>query len=439
MDLEKILDSLERLARKPAAFILVCAFCLLWVMKAGWDPVTNPQNVFDSYSYYYAAKAINQGANPYDDEMLKAMGKSEGHFKVIFPYLYPPLLAGLWRPLTLLSPLQAHKALIIANLFLMALDFFLLYKIIRPRRHPHALFLTFLLFQPLNFTLVMMVKLGQINPLVMLLILLCLYFHLRSTGIASALENAPRNDSQEVIVREAKQSRYYETLSAVSLALATLIKMTPGILLLYFLLFYPRRRQYLGKLAAAMAGFVLLSFLVAPPVDWIYFVQSTLSGPPFKTVGSFWGQLLLFSQISPFLDEAKIWIYLALSLVLVIFSIRSLRHEWGSQRPFYAFSLLILLTIFLSPLTWYHHYYFCLLTFFYIPVYLWDRGRSSAFMGYITMVGLMLVNIPKPLAQFTGDTFVLMLSILKTLLTFTILIMTIAIRPAVEPDSSTTT
>jgi hypothetical protein len=80
-------------------------------------------------------------------------------------------------------------------------------------------------------------------------------------------------------------------------------------------------------------------------------------------------------------------------------------------------------------LTWNHHYYFCLLTFFYLPVYLWDRGKSSTFATYVTLVFLMLVNIPKPLAEFTGEEFVLALSLLKTVLTFVVLVMTIGLRP----------
>jgi hypothetical protein len=406
MSLDQLLNILERYARKPVVFILVCGLTLLWLFKAGWAPVSNPLNVFDSYSYYYAAKAVSQGANPYDNEILKALGKTEGGFKDIYPYLYPPLLAGFWRPLTALSPLQAHKALIIANVLLIGLNFFLLYKIVRPQRHPHALFLSFLLFQPLNFTLVMTIKLGQINPLVMLLVLACLYFHLKGR----------------------------ETSSVVALALAILLKLTPGILLLYFLLFYPRRWLYLAKLVAATAGIVLISFLAAPPVDWLYFIQNTISGPPYRTIGSFWGQLAILSQISSFLDSVKVWIYLALSLVLLTASINSLRRTEASQRPFYAFSLLILLTIFLSPLTWYHHYYFCLLTFFYLPVYFWDRGMSSEFMAYVTMVFLMLVYIPRPLAEFTGEAFVVLLSILKTALTFGVLVMTIVTSP--KPPSA---
>jgi alpha-1,2-mannosyltransferase len=371
--MSKLMDGLERFAGKPRALTVVGVICILLVFLQGWFNPFYQGNVYDSYSYYYAAQAINEGKNPYDRQLLTVMGWQD-NIEIVYPYLYPPLLAGLWRPLTALPPRAAHKSTVIINTLLLALVLVMVFKLVAPKSHPHALKLLFLLFLPLNIGVEMTLRQGQVNPLVMLGIIGCLYFHLKD-------KNA---------------------LAALFLAIAIMLKLTPALLLLYFIPFYRRRWPFLGWLVIWSVVLVLISFVLTSPYYWLEFITSSQAGPPFRNFDSFWGTLDLAGKFHPIFGSLKIVLYLIISLPLLVISYISIRNHPEKERPVYAFSLLVLLSLFLSPLTWPHHYFLALLPYFYFPARYWGENRNREFAWYVILVFIALINVPKAMVLPLG-------------------------------------
>ncbi|OGF45741.1 MAG: hypothetical protein A2452_01595 [Candidatus Firestonebacteria bacterium RIFOXYC2_FULL_39_67] len=200
------------------------------------------QGYIDFTSYYIAADAIKQKGSPYDSidirdnhimniiksADLKRMGID---FQVPekFAYTYPPLLSILLVPLTVFKYPSALIIWNILNLMFFALAVYFSFRILNGRFLEIITALTLLLFfgsMPSYETF----SLGQVNFLVYALCLL-----------AFLLEE--RGNSK---------------LSAFSLAFASVLKITPAVLLLYFL-FFTEKKRYIFYFFAFGAGLLLLS------------------------------------------------------------------------------------------------------------------------------------------------------------------------------------
>src|SRR5262245_61727229 len=86
----------------PAALARVLAWNILAVRLAFFDvlEILRARSINDYGSFHAAALAIAGGADPYSVTRLGAAG--------VHPYFYPPLLAELLWPLTLLEPFTAR-------------------------------------------------------------------------------------------------------------------------------------------------------------------------------------------------------------------------------------------------------------------------------------------------------------------------------------------
>ncbi|OGF51176.1 MAG: hypothetical protein A2231_01950 [Candidatus Firestonebacteria bacterium RIFOXYA2_FULL_40_8] len=196
----------------------------------------------DFTSYYIAADAVKQGGSPYDSidikdnhimnvvkpGDLKRMGIS---FPVPekYAYTYPPLLSLLLVPLTLFKYSIALMLWNIINLLFFVLAVYFTLKILSGRPMHMITALTLLLFfgsMPSYETF----SLGQVNFLVYALCLLAFALEERGNG----------------------------KLSAFTLAFASIIKITPAVLLLYFL-FFAKKKRYILYFFAFGAGLLLLS------------------------------------------------------------------------------------------------------------------------------------------------------------------------------------
>ncbi len=363
--MENFLDALEAFARRPKIITLAAIICVFLVFVQGWFGLFSQDTIIDSYSYYFAAQAINSGLNPYDDEQLVSLGHESG-IKGVEPYLYPPLLAGVWRGFMFLSPHGAHRVFMIFNALLLGLALYLLAKIIQPVRHPHALLLLFILFQPLNGPAVTSLRIGQINIVLLVLMLLALYYHLQSS----------------------------DALSALSLCLAILIKLTPALLLIYFIFFYRRRWSYVSWSIFWAIILVDATFLLAPPATWLQFLHSSSAGLPHKAEFSIWGWLQIHALTNQFIAQYKVIFYFLVSLPLLFMAIISIRNRPEEERPIYSFSLLLMLSLLLSPLTWHHHYLFYLLPGFYLLSYHWGKSHLLRTTIYLSLAIAILIRLP---------------------------------------------
>ena len=360
---------LDEFAAKPKILVIAALISVCLVFLQARFSLFSTDDTIDSYSYYYAAKAISQGSNPFDVDAIRDIARKEDMHEGIGPYLYPPFFAGIWRSMIWMSAREVHSLLIVGNALLLGCTLWLVVLIARPQRHPYALIFLFLLFQTINGPAVTCLRMGQITPLITLLVVACLYAHLKG----------------------------WETLSALALALAILIKIAPAILLIYFLLFYPRRWRYLVKVGLCLLLLVLITLPLVTPAAWQYYLRSGSSELPFQAPYSVWGWLQLHTLPVLILENHKPLIYLLISLPLTILTVLSIKNRVPREQARYAFSMLVMLSLVIAPLTWHQHFYIWLLPGFYFTAYHWGRQDYGRACIWAFLVLIVMTRVPGPL------------------------------------------
>lgn len=190
------------------------------VARAGTDPLTYQ---IDFNVYYIAWQSVLQTlGNPYAEQISPAT-----------PYLYPPLFAQLLAPLGWLSLTGAAWAWYLINVLAVLFSLVLAQRLVRRGAEASPLDYWFLL---LTFGAIARFaldnwRMGQINPLLVALVLLGLYLY----------------------------ERKHEWWAALFLATAISFKLTPALFIIYFLL---KGRWRFALQTSVVAGLLnVLSFL----------------------------------------------------------------------------------------------------------------------------------------------------------------------------------
>jgi hypothetical protein len=382
------MDPLDAFARRPKVLLIIGAVVVLAIFLQGYFSLFSTDTIVDTYVYYFGAKAMALGLNLYDAELLDQMGKKAG-VNEVYLYWHTPFSAAFFVPLLYFPPQTVHRLLMCWNAALLGLLFYLIYILVRPQRHAHALFALFLLIQIINGPAVTTLRIGQSNFLILILMLGCLYAHLRGK----------------------------DSLSALPLAAAILIKITPGILLLYFLLFYARRWRYLGWIGLWMVVLIVATLPWAPPRYWLDYLPYALHGPQIQAPYSIWGWLETHRSIYPFLESARVWIYLALALPFTAITLLSMARIPAAHRASYSLAVLILLSLLVSPLTWHHHFLFALFPLYYFLAGHWDRGEvfHCLILGLLCFIVLARAPHAYLIARSLGVAALLLLEIIPRL------------------------
>ena len=211
------------------ALVLVPLLYLNLLSSVLGDLETREWGGADFTAYYTAAKLIRYGSSPYDEAAFGGEGQNLG-FRNDRPYIYPPLLAIGVTPLTLLPPRQAATVWFLLNVTLLGLSAMLVARTLGLQKHKIAvvsLLLAVLTFYPAVFSIFV----GQANVLLLALLVLAWY--------------------------GAKRGSY--VLVGVTIAAASLIKVFPFCIALYFL-WKGRYRSFLTTVAAVV---ILIGFSVA--------------------------------------------------------------------------------------------------------------------------------------------------------------------------------
>jgi alpha-1,2-mannosyltransferase len=211
-----------------------------------FDVITQPDRIAEDFkSFYLAGWAARLGLPIYDPNALREIGATIGVELPIHPYLYPPPLAYANAALSRLSPAVAQAVWWAVGLGLIAPAVTRLVVQIAHRKEGAEgerarapgesalpeLCLMFILggFLLWMFNIRSNMWWGQVNPIVVALILFATSSHLKKNGAACG----------------------------ALLGAAALIKIVPALLLLYFCADRALRRQVLAGFAAAIAaGFI---------------------------------------------------------------------------------------------------------------------------------------------------------------------------------------
>ncbi len=361
-------------AGKIPGFVLFFTFfllSLLWTWEQSWP---REHLRMDSRSFYFAGKAWGEGVSPYSPEALQAIASSTGITKQVFAYLYPPVLAQMLAIPSRLAAVDFDLLWTFLSIFCMAGICVMLVSLPRTFRDedPDIFFrigavalLIFLL--PFRNNLLI----GQANLLVLLGITGCW------AGYRSGKD---------------LQAGFW-------LAWATVLKVTPGFLVLFF--FARGRRRLVVGWVSFLAGMVVLSLIIGGSGPWKDFL-ALLQGqrPAFPVAGlgdpvdsgnlgisGFLLRILLDrTWVGPAFGAWVIGIAVGLLLLL------GRRSDPDSADRFWGPFLWGMVMI--SPLVWFHHLVFLLPGLFELLIDLRSRGKTALFLGTILLVAALGIDFP---------------------------------------------
>lgn len=213
----------------------------------------------DFTAYYTAARLIREKKSPYDGPAFWQEAESLG-FRHDRPYIYFPLLAIVLTPLTLLTPQHATVVWFCTNAALLTLSAVLMITVLRLHESALAvagLMLATLVFYPAIFSIFV----GQANVWLLTLLVLAWYLAKRGTDV----------------------------VAGIMIAFASLIKVFPFCIALYFL-WKGKYRIFLSTLAAVI---VLVGISVAivgldPHITYVKSVLPTQFLKPHPLNQSLW-------------------------------------------------------------------------------------------------------------------------------------------------------
>lgn len=312
----------------------------------------------DFTGYYYGAKHIFNGQNPYLQDKNYFTAQSYPPFTLIFfipfSFLFYEIAAKIWVFLSILMVLYAiHILNKIYNL---------------PFFSPFNLLLSSFVFLsfPLKFTLGM----GQINILILLLLTLVFYY----------LQ---------------KNKLYY---SGIFLAISFEIKFFPAILLLYFII--QKKWKILISFIAAITIITGITIIIMPPSTVLYYFQSLLPNLLSSWKGDYYNQALtglLARNVTDFFWRELLRVIIPLIFLSVnFFIILKMRVKTKKRQNLEIVSLLIL-NVLVNTFSWQHHYVFLILPFFVISFTIYKlSNRKFLYIPLIISYVLVSINLKDP-------------------------------------------
>ncbi|WP_245887036.1 glycosyltransferase 87 family protein [Umezawaea tangerina] len=311
---------LLRWARHPAVFAALLAFDLALVVSTvfTFHPEAGNRYLLDLDVYRTGARVWLDGGDLYADLPLLA--------GFTLPFTYPPFAAAVLAPLTLPPLWVANTLLTVVSAVVMAGSTMLVARALgAPRRYWSVLAVATvpftLVFEPMRSN----VAAGQINPLLLLLV------------VVDCLVLTP--------------SRYRGALVGIAAA----VKLTPAAFILFFLLKRDRRAALNAVLSfVACSG---IGFLCAPVDSWRFWTEvlyqtNRVGGPVFTANQSITGVLARF-DVPPLLHTG---LWLGLGAVVVGLAVVGIGKALAEGQTTLALALTALVPLLCSPISWSHHW-----------------------------------------------------------------------------------
>ncbi|WP_084467710.1 glycosyltransferase 87 family protein [Actinokineospora inagensis] len=267
---------------------------------------------------------------------------------VSLPFIYPPFAAAAMVPLTVISQQAANIILSIATVVLTGVTLHVLISALKLSRNWMALLPLVLFLEPVRATL----DYGQINVIIMALV------------------------TVDCLIPEPHWPR------GVLVGIAAAVKLTPAAFVLYFLL----RRDW-KTLANAGISFVAataVGFALAWDESVRFWTSEVFSTSEKVGTGFFTNQSVL--GVLTRADAAALWP--VLSLVVIAVTVVSMRRV----PPATAFALNSLAILLVSPISWSHHWVWCLPA---LVIFAVEGRRVLAAVGAVLfMVAPHMLGIP---------------------------------------------
>ena len=374
----KIINCLASIKTKPWIIVLIIliAYSLLFV-QAYFKPFTKDR-IVDTWSYYFASKALIQGENIYDAKTIEELAPS--NLGPVYPYLYPPILAMLWTPMLFFSPVTTYNIFLAINLFLTGINGLILWRLFGADKKGLDWFLIFFIaFHVIFGPLVSTLRLGQINIFLGSLIFLSLYL----------------------------QSRGKEIFASFLLSLAILIKITPAVFVLYYIV--QRRWRPIISIFLFSLGICLISIALIGFKPWIDFIERAIQPMPFKPIITLKTLVITITEQLHLNGNIGLMIFIfiiGLLLTRVVARLIKMKREY--IEPIEAWSLLTLFSFLIFPLTWHHHYYLGILPFMFMFIRSFRQHQEWQKWVWLVLTLCALFRYPgtlhflKPISSLIG-------------------------------------
>lgn len=307
----------------------------------------------DLPSYYVAGYMVLKDANPYHPDEIITMAYQVDLTEPIFPYIYFPLVAVLFIPLSMIryQTVQILWYYISQIFFLFSIVF--LYRITRrcySSDSPVFLkrFFYLIPITCLSFPLISNFRHGQINTIILFFVCAFLYFLMTNS----------------------------EILAGFALALVLSIKPQPAFILPYLLL-----KKRFKCAASTIISFIIITGLTVFVVgsrNFLFYLTNILPSfgltqSEFQRIFIYWpGNHSLQGFVSRLflttMDSFSLWekpdliTWVSYILLLTVIAISFFRlHTWSRNKPttdrmlLRDCSYLLILSIMASPITWDHH------------------------------------------------------------------------------------
>lgn len=344
-----------------------------YLQNALWESFRNSG---DLYVYYSAARTIWTGQidQLYNYEYYTVVAGAIG------PYLYLPFFAIIFSPFTYFSFKFIIYSWLILNQIILAVAVFLLWREFDHRDVWIALALILMCF--FYGPIIANTHYGNINELIWILVLLGWWLY--------------KNDRP--------------ILAGFVIALGIMIKLSPGVLAVYFL--YRRAYKVVFSICATSAAIIFLTLIplngFKPYFDWYSSIFSFLKigagkgfSPTNQSVEAFYGRL----ESQGFLSESFVEILIPITLVaIVLITYGFCRFKpLGKDDPTFEleYSLVICLMVLIPNLVMVGHYTVLMTSYFLIIHHLYRQKKTHPF--YFIGMGLSYTLVS--FGAFGGTSF----------------------------------
>lgn len=322
----------------------------------------------DFPSFYYAAKALAAGRNVYTAKSLDSLAAADRVANHVLPYLYPPFLAILAQPLAQLAPESAQAVWDVIQILLFGLALALVVMALpssgetENALNSHVIGGLIIAAGVLVFPFGDNIAFGQVNSLVLVFLSLSLFLYSNSRHV----------------------------LAGAALSVATLVKVTPAILLLYF--FVNRRWNVMTGFLAGMVVLFLASLVVGGVAPWAEFMTFLPNmGYARYVQGGFHPSIVANFSLAGFFmrllpGDAETIQLLTIAVVSILLAGVLYLHVRQEQENELAYVLpYLIIMVIASPVAWRHH---LVLLFPGVVFFLWQLWSRRVARRY--RIGLVL-------------------------------------------------
>jgi alpha-1,2-mannosyltransferase len=146
--------------------------------------------------------------------------------------------------------------------------------------------------------------------------------------------------------------------SGVGIGLATAIKLTPGLFIVFLLVAGARRAA--GTAVATAVAATLVAGAVSPSTSWTYWSAVIFDSGRVGSIDSATNQSLagVLARLANSSHAPATWF--PLIVLLLAWSLRSARSLWRREEPLAAFTVIGLTAVLSSPISWVHHLWWVL-------------------------------------------------------------------------------